>query len=336
MGEVFHRLPFMTMQWATNLIPFRGCPDRFSPGGYRPALNTLEAIRGASKAYHLRGVELHYPDMFDGPGVEGVWAVLQETGLACAIVSPTVSGQQFQRGALTNPDRKIRLEAQDRVRRSMDVAERLGAGRINLWLGQDGYSYPFETDYRALWDRLIEGVAACADHNPRVGICIEYKPKEPRARLAVGNVGRLLYLLREVNRPNVGGLLDLGHALMAGENLAEAATLLARADKLFHIHFNDTYGDWDWDLVAGSVHTVEFLEVLFWLQNIGYKGWYSLDLFPQREDPVEACSRSIRIMESLARMAARLDRQRLTQLVESRDALGVLELLSQILGWEDA
>lgn len=297
------------MRWATNLIPFGVCPDRFSPQGYRPAVGIAERIAMAAQVEGLNGVELHYPDMFEPVGLDGIRQALRVHGLECAVVSPAVSGAVWQKGALTNPDAELRRRALERVKEAMDAAAALNAKRINLWLGQDGFDYPFQTDYRSMWTHLADGIAECAAHNPQVQVCVEYKLKEPRAYIALGNVGKVLHLIHQVGLPNVGCLFDVGHALMARENLAESAVLLHEAGRLFHIHFNDTYGDWDWDLIAGSVHLVEFLELLWWLQQVGYEGWYSLDLFPQRENPVRACEQSISLVAGLARLAREMGQE---------------------------
>jgi xylose isomerase len=30
-------------------------------------------------------------------------------------------------------------------------------------------------------------------------------------------------------------------------------------------------------MIVGSLHFVEYLELLFWLREINYRGWYSMD-----------------------------------------------------------
>lgn len=308
-------------RWASNLIPYGSGADRFAAQGYRMALNTRDRVRAAGSVRGLRGVELHFPDMVEGYGIEGIRAVLEETGLACAVVSPTISRPEFRAGALTNPDSRLRQMALDRVRRAMDAAAELGVYRINLWPGREGHDYPFQVDYHRLWDLLVDALRTCADHDPKVQICVEYKAKEPRVHSAVGGVGILLALLTEVGRPNVGGLLDVGHAFLARERPAEAAVLLARHGRLFHLHFNDTPGDWDWDLIPGASHTLDLIELLYWLQRVGYNGWYSLDLYPLAEDPTGVLQTSVDAIEQLAGFAALLDEAELEAIFQRADAL---------------
>jgi len=305
--------------------------DRFAHQGYRAALTTRERILAAGAIPGLAGVELHYPDMFADDSVDGVEAALREAGLRCAIVSPAISRAEFRAGALTHPDRRVRAAAVARVKEAMDVAQQLGANRINLWPGRDGHDYSFQTDYRAFWDLFCESLAECADHNPHVRICLEYKAKEPRVHVAMSGVGALLYVVGQVDRPNLGGLLDVGHAFLAGETPAESAVLLQRERRLFHVHFNDTPGDWDWDLVVGSSHTLEFVELLYWLREGGYDGWYSLDLYPAAEDPARTIQLSIEAIEQLASLIDRLDPTRLRIIFASRDALEAQAMWQELL-----
>jgi xylose isomerase len=142
-----------------------------------------------------------------------------------------------------------------------------------------------------------------------VKIAIEYKKEEPRANCYVRNAGVLLNLLGEIRMQNVGGCIDLGHSLVAGENPAEAAVLLHRAGKLFQVHLNDNYRDWDHDLIIGSVTFWETLEFFYWLARCGWDGWHILDIFPYRIDGPgslqEAVNRTIRFIQIAEKIATR-------------------------------
>lgn len=71
---------------------------------------------------------------------------------------------------------------------------------------------------------------------PGTRVSIEYKPTDETTRWAfVPSTGAALLLTREVDRPNFGLTLDLGHLAMAGENPAQAVALAGGAGKLFGI-----------------------------------------------------------------------------------------------------
>ena len=69
-----------------------------------------------------------------------------------------------------------------------------------------------------------------------VAVSLEWKPTDEVSRFAViGSTAAALLLADEVGRSNFGLTLDLGHALMAGENPAQSVALASRAGKLFGV-----------------------------------------------------------------------------------------------------
>ena len=225
------------------------------------------------------------------------------------------SDVRWMNGALTSPDEAVRSEAVKIAKTSLRLAKDLGTDQVAMWLGQDGYDYSFQVDYGVSWDRLVEAVKECGRYDPSVKIGLEYKIKEPRTHIFIATVGKALLLVDEVGLENVGVTIDVGHALMAFENPAESVVLLARRNKLFHLHFNDNYGDWDHDMIVGTVHLWELAEMLFWLQEVGYDGWYGLDIYPYREDPVQACEQSIEQIKLAVKFIERVGVDKLRQLI---------------------
>lgn len=153
------------------------------------------------------------------------------------------------------------------------MAAELGCFNAGLWLGQDGFDYPFQVDHATVWQRELEGVQAMAGRNPEVRVCVEYKVKEPRLHMTIGDVAKGLLIAEESGCDNVGLTLDFGHALMCRENPAESATFCLTRDKLYSLHFTDCYGESDDDLIAGSVHFWEMLELIHAVEKGGYNGW---------------------------------------------------------------
>jgi len=292
----------MQVKYSTGLGAFGSRGDRFCLEGYAEVKSLRERIEMAAKVKKLNGIELHYPMMFKDIEVKVVSLWLKEFNLECSLVSATVWNEsKWKYGSLTNTDPKIRQEAIKTIEQAMDISHEVGANRINLWLGQDGFDYPLQANYKDMWQWLMEGLDECAEYNPNVQICLEYKLKEPRTHLIISDVGKALWITQKLNRKNIGVNLDIGHALLSYENPSESAVLLHNEGKLFYIHLNDNYGDWDWDMIPGTVHFWELLEFMNWLSKLNYGGWLALDIFPAREDVVEACEVSI---ESTERMKA--------------------------------
>jgi xylose isomerase len=143
----------------------------------------------------------------------------------------------------------------------------------------------------------------------------------------VSNAAKAVLLVQEVGAENLGVTLDYGHALFARENAAESLCLINRAGKLHNVHFNDAYGSWDDDLIAGSVNIWSTLEFLWYLKRTDYRGYVTLDMFPYREDPYEACALAVRMTRTLEEIADSLDEERIRGFQESNDAAGVMEML---------
>jgi xylose isomerase len=267
--------------------------------------------------------------------VEQIRRQVADAGLVVTCVTPDIwASAKWGRGSFASNDPDIRQAAIQEVKKSMEWARQLNCEVIDLWFGQDGYDYPFQGNFLAAWDQLIEGVRECADHVPEVKIVLEYKPKEPRTHCYIGTVGKTLLLIDKVNRANVGAMIDVGHALMAYENTAESAALLQYfGDKLFYMHFNDNWRLWDDDMTVGSVHTIEMLELLYWLDRMNYEGWYALDIFPYRENGIRAAQESIRWLQGLHHLLDKIGRERFAAVIASGDSMDASALLREaILG----
>lgn len=320
----------MIRRWSTNLIPFGSNSDRFAIEGYQKNLPLEERVKVVSQIKGIAGVELHCPGMVNKNNVEGIKELLKSFNLSCSLISPSISGDAlWSKGALTNLDREIREKAIDRVKEAIDLSVELGAYKINFWAGLDGYDYSFQVNYTKKWEILLDAIKECADYNPSVKICVEYKVKEPRNKCFISDVGKLLYVIEKVDRDNVGATLDFGHSLMAMENPAESAILLLREGRLFHLHFNDTLGDWDWDMIAGSAHIYEYIELFFWLKELDYQGWYSFDLYPSRENPGETIATSIESLERFIGIANRLEKSEILKLLEREEATKILNFIQK-------
>ncbi|HVP18089.1 MAG TPA: sugar phosphate isomerase/epimerase family protein [Spirochaetia bacterium] len=305
---------------ASGFAPFSPCADRFNPAGYDDRLTLEEQFGAASGIKGFGGVALDYPYQFTD--AREVKPLLQETGLAFVTLEIGLyPDRKWKNGTYTAPDPGIRREAIEMSRKALDVAAELEAVDVLMWPGQDGFDYPFQSDYQKTWTLLVDAVGEIAAHRPDVKIAIEYKKQEPRANCYVRNAGVLLSLLRELDLENVGGCIDLGHSLAAGENPAEAAVLLHRAGRLFQVHLNDNYRDWDHDLIVGSVTFWETLEFFYWLRRCGWDGWYILDIFPYRIDGGSALQEGVNRTIRFIQLAERIGTDTLQESLSRSDVL---------------
>jgi xylose isomerase len=321
------------LRFSANINTFNAGADRYVLSGYGPRYNTDELIKMATQIEDLSGVELVGMWHVNDNNVAQIKRQVSDAGLEVTCVTPDIwASSKWGKGSFSSSDPQIRREAIEEVKRSMGWARQLNCEVIDLWFGQDGYDYPFQGNFIEAWKYIIDGVVECAEAVPDVKIVLEYKPKEPRNHCYIATVGKTLLLIDKVNRPNVGAMIDVGHALEAYETTAESAALLQFfGDKLFYMHFNDNWRMWDDDMTVGSVHTIEMMELLYWLQRVNYTGWYALDIFPYRENGMVAASESIKWIKGLSKVLDRLGRQRFDEVIANGDAMGASALLREAL-----
>jgi len=239
--------------------------------------------------------------------------------------------KRWKNGSLTCSDKKIRREAINWLKKAMDLDPEIGCNIVTVCLLIDGHDYPFQIDYRKAWMYLVEGLKEICGHRSDVKLSIEYKMSEPVVHTIVGNVGKALYLCEEVGKDNIGVTLDIGHALYAGENPSESACLLAEKKRLFLVHINDNFRNWDWDLIPGYVNFWDYIEFFFYLREYGYNEWMSMDVFPKNMDPVEVFSKSIEFAKNIELMVEKINQEEIFCLMEKKDIPGIFSYLQKKL-----
>jgi xylose isomerase len=282
---------------------------------------------------HVQGVELIGNWNISAKNIDQIKENMARTNLKLVSIIPDHFGQaKWGKGAFSSKDPAIRRDAVEHTKEMMDIAAELGGNLVSLWPGQDGYDYPFQADYIRERDWFAEGVKACCQYRKDVNVSIEYKPKEPRNRSYPSNVSNTLLMIQDVNEENCGVTIDYGHALVAYENPAESVALLKKyGNKLFHIHMNDNYGYWDDDMIAGSIHTIPYLEFFYWLRETDYQGWISTDQYPYREDGRNAVNESVQWMVAFHRILERMDDSRIKDILKSGDATQANKMLRECM-----
>jgi len=307
--------------------------DRFVKQGYRPDKTMEERFRLAATVEGLSGLEMHYPTEVTDATYKPLKKLADDLGLRIVQFCPHLwADPRWKYGQFSNPDKKLRREAIDLAKRTIDLARYMQAEVVVYWPAQDGYDYPFQTDFRQRYDDLVAGLAEMADHNPEQKVVLEYKAFEPRAHILLGTIGHCMTVINEINRPNLGINIDMGHALMMKEDLGESISFCCRYGKLFHTHWNDNWKLFDDDVIVGTVNLWDTLEALFWLDEWGYDGWYGLDLFPYREAPEKAIEESIRNLYFGFELLERVPREELRQAFVTSDAIAISQMMRRMLG----
>jgi xylose isomerase len=276
-------------------------------------------------------VDLNWPFAgFDGT-LDDVKEALARNNLRAVAITPEIYNRDYIKGSITNPDPAVRAQALKLLNEAAELAKELECDYVKLWFGQDGWDYPFQVDYRAVWNLAIDGLRELVGAHPDIKFVIEYKPREPRNKIIFPNAARTLLGIQQVGLDNLGILLDFGHSLYGLESPADAAQLCIDAGKLFAIDVNDNFRGWDDDMVVGSVHLVETFEFFHTLRKNNWEGVWQLDQFPFREDSVEAAKAAVRFLKALHRALDRLDEQALATAQANHDALTAQRLVQNVL-----
>lgn len=293
--------------------------DRFNQ--YQPERTLEEKFALVAQVEGLEGIELKYPADFQD--LQLVQLLLDKHELTLAIVNVnTKDVTHFRYGSFSARNSQARRRAVALVKEGMDVAAEMGPKLVTTCPTIDAYDYPFQIDYTDAWGNFIESIRAAASHRPDVTLLLEYQPNDPHAKILLGNVGKVLHLCAEVGLPNLGANLDVGHAFAAGESPAESASLLAHKGLLHYLHSNDNTGDGgDWDMISGSVHFWHWVELIYTLKRVGYRGWIGGDVTCKHFGPVEAFQANTLMIQRMTRMVDRLGVEKIVELVQQEGNL---------------
>ncbi len=308
------------------------CNDRHCPKYSDKEYSIAELFDRVASIDAMIGV-----DFLATPSMLGQEAFIREqlarTGLnLVSIVVDLFAQPRWKQGSFSSPDPVIREQALDATKQTMDMAEALGCDLITIWPGQDGYDYYFQADYMKERTWFAEGVKKACQYNPNIKIALEYKIREPRTHNYINNVGNTILTVKEVDEPNCGIALDIGHAFFAYENAAESVALIKKwGGNLLHLHMNDNFSAADDDMIVGSVRTIEYLEFIYWLRKTGYKGWFTMDQFVYREDGKEAVEESIRWLNTFESIIDKTDHKIIEQVLGKKDGVAASKLMRELI-----
>lgn len=283
----------------------------FAPGGgrfhdrYIKEMTIKERLERAAglKEYGLRGLEAHYPNEVNEGNMELYKQLERDTGIRLVAVAPNLFYEaQFEFGSLSSPIEKVRRVAIERTKEALQLNRELGTDFAIVWPGIDGYENPFGIDLVAARDRFARGLAEAMDSVPGVMVAEEPKPYEPRGRILYGTTAEGILLAEKVegmlkvdeNRELlkqghclVGLNPEVGHVMMAYEDLPYAFSLVMEYGRLLHTHWNSQpLGNYDQDLNVGVISPEQMEAALYVLKMYGYQGYFGIDINPERM-PVE-------------------------------------------------
>jgi len=184
------------------------------------------------------------------------------------------------------PYRALRRE---HTLRCLDLAAELGAKNIQTEPGgplEDGMSWK---EGAALFYEEFMPCVERAEKNG-VGLLIE-----PEPMLLIETFEQYLEFMQRIDSPSVGLNFDIGHAFCVGDDPVKWIPQLADHTRHYHIE----------DISAERVHhhlvpgdgAIDFAPILRAIQDTGYDGWVTVELYPYLDDPDAAGARALAFLK---------------------------------------
>ena len=285
-------------------------PDSRFHDRYKPQVEIEQRLDIAASLVKdgLAGIEAHYPNEINENNLELWKSFERDTGIKIVSVVPLLFFDPiFEFGSLSSPIKQARKAAVLRTIETLELNKELGTDFTIVWTGIDGFENSFGMDLAATRDRFAKGLAQAMDAVPGVRLAFEPKPYEPRGHHLYGTTPEGLLLAHKVEsllrNPVNRAFLDegkpllclnpeIGHMLMAYEDLAYAFSLVMEYGRLAHIHANSQpLGNYDQDLNVGVVSPEQTEAFLYVLKMHGYKEFIGIDINPERM-PVDVAIRN--------------------------------------------
>jgi protein FrlC len=172
----------------------------------------------------------------------------------------------------------------------IDLAEALG---INILSTEPGGPLLDMEEKEAL-DVFKEGLMAVQERAGEKGIKILI---EPEPDLLIENSTQVKSLFEELD-PNVFGLnFDIGHFFCVGED--PSVCIREMKDIIHHFHIEDIAPTRKHHHLLPGMGAIDFTSVLDAIDDIGYDGFVTVELYPYENQPIQAARLALSHLQAL-------------------------------------
>jgi sugar phosphate isomerase/epimerase len=200
--------------------------------------------------------------------------------------------QRYWHPSWIEPDRHYRQIRIDHTRRSLSLARELGASCITT---EPGGPVEAGASWSAALQLFVEGLKPVAEHAEGEGVLLLI---EPEPGLLIERADQFLELMDHIDSPAIGLNFDIGHAYCVGDEPAPTIHRLAPYIRHFHLE----------DIAATRVHhhlipgegAIDLPSTLRAINDIGYQGWITIELYPYVDDPDYAARTALERVSAIA------------------------------------
>jgi len=174
----------------------------------------------------------------------------------------------------------------------IELAQKMGSNNISTEPG--GPVEPDVTNNTELKKRFIRGLnqaAAIAEKN-KIKILIE-----PEPNLLIENSGQFLNFIKDIDSDYIRLNFDIGHFYCVREDPAKLVYKLA--DYIEHFHLADIATDRVHNHLIPGKGSIDFRSVFQAINEVGYNGFMTVELYPYQNNPVYASTIAYRYLSEI-------------------------------------
>jgi xylose isomerase len=305
----------LDLKFSVGIWYFTPAVSRFhEPYGKPLSIEERLNIIAETAEFGVKGVEAHYPNEINEDNVHLYKRLEKETGIKIVNIGPNIFySREFEFGSLSNPIEKYRRRAKEVLVRCLRLVKETGASHCGIWPGMDGYTCSFGIPFYQMWDLFEAAVAEAMDEVPGVTVAIEPKPYEPIPNNIYRTTADGILAARDIEtrlKSNINRKLledgytlvglqpEIGHILMGFEDPSYVLSRITREGRLVHTHWNSQpLGNYDQDLNVGVVGWEQAEAALYALKMIGYRGYFGIDINPERTPPKKSIEINIKVLK---------------------------------------
>ncbi|MBN2581691.1 MAG: sugar phosphate isomerase/epimerase [Planctomycetes bacterium] len=238
-----------------------------------------------------------YPTTFGDAKVRQLKHLLDDLGLVVSNINANTAfgfwsdapPEPFFEPSLVSDDPRLRDKRLDLTLRCLDIAAGLGARNISITTGKPLGSMSPEACRPVLDDYLGRILERAEQLGVDVGI-------ECEPGLLLENSVELAECIARIASPRLGANLDIGHAVVSGEDPREVVRRLA--GRIWNLHVEDIRGGKHYHLIPGQ-GDINFAAVVAALNEVGYDRTVTVELYTYAADPDRAASETMKVLGPL-------------------------------------
>jgi fructoselysine 3-epimerase len=209
-----------------------------------------------------------YRDSYTRGGLLGLRNLVENNGIKVSSFLPAFYRYPH---SLSSSNEGIRLDTLDYVRQCADNAAILGAEYVLVCPSRLLPGQSLEDG----WQRLADSLNAICDYVYQYPIRVMLEPVNKTVFDIINTCADAMRMLGQINRANLGVVLDTGHLNLSDETIDEALDRLG--EHLLMVHASDNDGTRQQNLVPGEGN-FDFYKFLSALKHQGYAGVISAEL----------------------------------------------------------